>query len=80
MEERTTIIGGSVRILPLVRCRKCGAQEYSEQISESFGPVSIHLLSRAVSDILTTRLIQPPIGWSISGRGNYDCPACMAKA
>lgn len=67
-----------VRWKPLVSCSNCSKTGVSDQIRISTPIVdSIGDLAEMISYQIRQRFIQPPVGWAVNGRGNFQCPDCL---
>jgi hypothetical protein len=71
----THLVTGELRIQTTIECRVCGRTAFGDP------PNRIELRAEFYKDIpnLIARhqrnhLVEPPVGWSVSGNGNYDCP------
>jgi hypothetical protein len=79
-EERQMmgVVTAKLKFKAVCRCRKCGTTDLSSETNRvEVEQVALSDLHAAIDRALKQPLIQPPIGWSINGRGNYMCPSCV---
>lgn len=69
-------IQGDLKYKADVTCNQCKKTESSSTTFLRIGTVEINELEEAIKDALRTKFIEPPIYWSIAGRGNYTCWEC----
>lgn len=79
MSKLNGLARAEVTFKPICACGPCGRQAFSRSYRVIVETLPIYSLHEAVNRAMEATFIEPPVGWSVSGRDNFTCAECMAN-